>query len=682
MNSDVARRNRPCQEDFEARMAAPEVSQPSLHPSAVHPKCTDPTSEHPASAFDAASEGSDRFPWGDVEGFGEDGDQYWEHGQPSEYEPSEPIDIPILDTMEETPVIPVNQTSWKRFAQTELVASEVRNLKQARMMSLNDSFLAESPFASMSSMFAMSEEGLNILTQQPESSPDVRGSEEAIQRLSYVRRVRIARSDDDLRDASISKLKKIILLEPATTRLGELLVPVSTRPLSEVEIRKSLEQAFSKKSSNTLYKRACALSRYVEWFFLLNHRGSPLRLKEFDIYSYLGHLENERAGATAASSFLEALRFLDSVAVLTCADLGRILSPRITGFAHQQFLRKAPLKQKDPVPCLVIAELEKLLLRQEDKVQICILGQLLWCFHAASRWSDALRLQSLKLEKVRDVALITGEALGSKTSMTKETQTRLLPYVAIGTGVSGLLWAEKWLDARVAELGREPDPFLPSFSCRTGRWALTPMSSSEAGGYLQDFVEEVKALMKPFPKVDIRNLGTHSLKTGLLTMAARSTSIKFSMSERRTLGHHIKPGDRSVLMYSREAYTSLYAKTLACFREIQLGTFRPDSTALERIIDAADTMTSGLPVQQENIPHEGELADPTDLWEISSESSEEEQALVGVLGHHEESTVRKPFPGDKKSLASSTERAELYTEFNPLVPRPCVADISPITTFP
>ena len=113
------------------------------------------------------------------------------------------------------------------------------------------------------------------------------------------------------------------------------------------------------------------------------------------------------------------------------------------------------------MPCLVVAELEKLLLRQEDTVQICILGQLLWCFHAASRWSDALRLQSLRLEKVKDIALVTGEALGSKTSLTKEAQTRLLPYVAIGTGVSGLLWAEKWLDARVAELGREPEPFLP-----------------------------------------------------------------------------------------------------------------------------------------------------------------------------------------------------------------------------
>ncbi|CAL1140482.1 unnamed protein product [Cladocopium goreaui] len=481
---------------------------------------------------------------------------------------------------------PMSQTAWKRFAQTELQMDELRNIKQARVMSLSESFSNESFGNSLSSMLSMSSNSLKLLTQHPEADPEARDSLDAIQRLTYVRRVRIARSDDDLRDASLTKLKSILLMDPTT------------------------------------------------------------RLKEFDIYSYLGHLESGKAGATAASSFLEALRFLDSVAVLTCADLGLVLSPRVTGFAHQQFLRKAPLKQKDPMPCLVVAELEKLLLRQEDSVQTCILGQLLWCFHAASRWSDSMRLQCLKLEKIKDVALVTGEALGSKTSVTKEAQTRLLPYVAIGTGVSGMLWAEKWLDARVEELGREPEPFLPSFSCRTGRWSSTLMSSSEAGGYLQDFVEEVRHLMDPFPKLDVQNLGTHPLKTGLLTMAARSTTVRFSMAERRTLGHHIKPGDRSVLTYSREAYTSLYAKILACFREIQLGNFRPDSSALERIIEAADTMASGPPVQVDAAPLEADKVETADLWEISSESSEEEQGLIGVLESQEETVGRKPFPGE------------------------------------
>jgi hypothetical protein len=60
--------------------------------------------------------------------------------------------------------------------------------------------------------------------------------------------------------------------------------------------------------------------------------------------------------------------------------------------------------------------------------------------------------------------------------VTKEAQTRLLPYAAIGTGVSGEPWAEKWINSRAEELGREPDPFLPAFSCKTGRWSTTPMS--------------------------------------------------------------------------------------------------------------------------------------------------------------------------------------------------------------
>ena len=98
------------------------------------------------------------------------------------------------------------------------------------------------------------------------------------ERLRIARHVRVSRSDNDIRDVSISKLQKIILIEPEATRLGELLVPSRGKPLEEREIRRSSDQAFSKKSSGTLYKRACALSRYIEWYHRLNRAGSPLRL--------------------------------------------------------------------------------------------------------------------------------------------------------------------------------------------------------------------------------------------------------------------------------------------------------------------------------------------------------------------------------------------------------------------
>ena len=603
--------------------------------------CTDHASEHPSDVDDYGVGLDDSELFG-VDGVGIQYDSPDPFLNPEAFEPPEPH-----PEIAQSGYIPSDHMSWKRFAEIELMQMQVKRLRSAGSEgSLTHAFLVDTPGTMLSSMFSIPDPLLTTLIEPMEKS-EPEFEVETRERITQARKVRVSKSDDALRDASITKLQKIILIDPAATRLGELLVPQTSRPLDEREVRKSIEQAFSRKSSGTLYKRACSLSRYIDWYGRLNRRGPPLRLKEFDIYSFIGHLEDDRAGATSASGFIEALRFLDGVAVFIHTDLQKVLSPRVLGYAHQQFLRKAPLQQKDPIQCGVVAELEKLLLRKSDTVQICILGQLLWCFHAASRWSDSLRLQKVTLEKSRDVTLVIGEALGSKTSLTKETKTRLIPYVGIGTGISGLQWAEAWLDARVSEFGRDPEPFLPSYSCRTGRWATTPMSSTEACGYLQDMVSECLLTMDPAPKVELKNLGTHSLKTGLLTMAARATLVKFSMAERRILGHHIKPGDRSVLTYSRESYTGIYGKILACFMDIQAGNFRPDSSAVERILETAEAVASG------GTHHDDQGVADADTWvnaldepwEISSESSEEQADLVEEVAMEEAPKGRTPFPG-------------------------------------
>ena len=592
-------------------------------------------SEHPAS--DQAECSADGLPF-----FDDSGDPV--EGMESELDWE---DDPWLDSHHESMpsreevVEPKSDESWINFAATNITLSESKKLQSWLPWDRKgQQFLGVSLSDSLNAFLSIPSSSLQILSEPRSVDPETQSSKEIRERLISARKVRVARSDDDLRDASIGKIQKIILIDPEATRLGELLVPKFSRPLDDREIKRSIEQAFSRKSSGTLYKRACALSRYVDWYHRLNRMGSPLRLKEFDMYRYLNHLDSEKAGATAATGFIEALRFLDGIAIFTMASLDVALSPRVTGFAHQMFLQKEPLKQKDPLMCCIVAELERLLLRKQDAVQICILGQLLWCFHSASRWSDAQRLQSLKLEKSDGVTLIVGEALGSKTSLTKEAKTRLLPYVGIGTGISGCDWSEPWLDARVSELGRDPDPFLPSFSLKSGRWSSNPMSSTEACSYLHDFVSESMSTMDPKPKVLLENLGTHSLKTGLLTMAARSTSVKFSLSERRTLGHHIKPGDKSVLTYSREAYTSLYGKVLACFLDIQTGVFNPDASALQRIVETAGAWRAGVPPDVPEAPtaHEEEAV------EVSSDSSEEQVDLVQLLDLNDPVVHRSPFP--------------------------------------
>jgi hypothetical protein len=143
-----------------------------LHPIDQPQTCTDPTSEHPLDPANVGAEGLEGFQWFGEPDFDE---EYWEPDQSPEYEPSELMQDLVQETPEKPSVDPVSQTAWKRFAQTELQMSEVRNIKQAGVMSLSESFSNESPSNSLFSMLAMPSDSLKLLTQHPEADPDARG---------------------------------------------------------------------------------------------------------------------------------------------------------------------------------------------------------------------------------------------------------------------------------------------------------------------------------------------------------------------------------------------------------------------------------------------------------------------------------------------------------------------------
>ena len=116
----------------------------------------------------------------------------------------------------------------------------------------------------LSDFLTLPASSLGLLLKDPCTEAEPVHALEVKERLRTARHVRIARSDDDIRDVSIDKLRKILLIDPEATRLGELLVPTKGKPLDDHEIKRSIDQAFSKKSSGTLHKRAGALSRYAE----------------------------------------------------------------------------------------------------------------------------------------------------------------------------------------------------------------------------------------------------------------------------------------------------------------------------------------------------------------------------------------------------------------------------------
>ena len=173
-------------------------------------------------------------------------------------------------------------------------------------------------------------------------------------------------------------------------------------------------------------------------------------------------------------------------------------------------------------------------------------------------------------------------ALKSKTSTTKETQTRFIPYVALGSGLAGTGdWGARWLKARRKQRwDRLAEVFLPS-----------QVGTQAPGGERGDSLPARRAAGSRFLQGGGQK--SHSLKATLLTFAARSHTVRFEKADQRLLGHHAEPGDRSMLVYSREAFTTLYGKVLAMFESIQSGRFDPDLAAPDRILAVAAEETPG-----------------------------------------------------------------------------------------
>ncbi|CAE7235270.1 unnamed protein product [Symbiodinium sp. CCMP2592] len=351
-------------------------------------------------------------------------------------------------------------------------------------------------------------------------------------------RFRPEASDEDIRNLALAKLKVLITSDPLASELGKSLIDKLGGLVQEAVVAQSFADAFRAKASSTLNGHACALTRFSAWCAC--QAAEPLRVDEEQLYAYLCEMRSSNRGATSGNKFLQSLTFLEYSVGLIFFSTDVAVSARVRGVARDMALTKAPLSQRPPLTVEQVAALEALLVNDLNDTDACVLGQILFAVHSAGRWRDIQGLQSVDVSEGSETTLLLANGLKSKTTQTAEAQRRLLPYVAISTGVSGYDWGDRWLTARRNEgLQWGGDFCLPSFSLRLGQWSTARMGSGEASSYLRDFLEAVNL---PNSKV-----GTHSLKTTLLTWASRSVRIDFSEPERLHLGHHSAPGTRSML---------------------------------------------------------------------------------------------------------------------------------------
>ena len=367
------------------------------------------------------------------------------------------------------------------------------------------------------------------------------------------------KSSVDMRNVALKRLRNMLVYDVECSELGMALASDFESNLDDAAASRSLSDSFASKATGTLRKRSGSLFRYFTWA-LRNGIQSPFAASETDIYAYVSMLRDSASSATSASHFLEALNFLHSVVKLKHMIPSEVISARISGVSKTMYETKEPLKQKPQLTANAVRALERLHMKLESREQ-AICGQLLFCIHSSARWSDGQRVCKIELQVDDRQDLLVAEAITSKSTLTKESRTRLLPYVALGKGLTGERWGNEWLNARVAEGLDECDGqfMLPSWSFRTDSWGDVEMSAAEASFFLQDFlirggIPEGEALI---------SLSQH--EDTLTTWCSRSSVVVFKPMEQRLVGHHFKPKDKSPLTYSRQAYTKLYGKIMALF---------------------------------------------------------------------------------------------------------------------
>ena len=116
--------------------------------------------------------------------------------------------------------------------------------------------------------------------------------------------------------------------------------------------------------------------------------------------------------------------------------------------------------------------------------------------------------------KLQGVWLIEAETSKHKTSTTKQMQTELLPFTALGRAFNIKAWAEPWMAARESEGLKAGPPFLPSWSETAGLWTERKMTSAEASSWLRELLAPTSGFERA------AKLTIHGLKATLISWAS------------------------------------------------------------------------------------------------------------------------------------------------------------------
>lgn len=486
------------------------------------------------------------------------------------------------------------------------------------------------------------------------------------------RRLRIAhlvQCEDHLRWMALLKFRNLVLAEPSVTALGQSLLDKSGRMMMESDISATFRDVFSGKATATLAKRASALWRYGQWI-AKNGLGNPLSYTEEKVYRYVQHLDG--GPATSADSFLQAVRFSIHLLGVRGVTMDAIISARVKGCAGRQFASKRPLKQAIPLSRQMVEALEKEAATGDVRDYITLVaGQLAFCLHACSRFSDSLHIEELTVSTYGNICLVETSTRKHKTATTKEKKSRFLPMSCLGIGLGLLNWAANWVKARdFWGIDVRSGTALPAYSEVDCKLITRPLTTGEATLYLREILTN-----QGCPSAEVESVTTHSLKVTILTWAAQSCRISFQ--DRMLMGHHIPKGDMSVLVYSREEMIRLLAQTHGLLQLIRDGVLDPDRPRVRKLAkllkrkrdesvseSSAESSSESSDSSDEDCDVEDCVVDERACMGLSAQEPPAEMLDVSSLRIHKLSGVAHSLDGDDK-FACGRKLTANYMELDP-----------------
>ena len=339
---------------------------------------------------------------------------------------------------------------------------------------------------------------------------------------------------------------------------------------------------FVKKKAGTLMVRATAWRLFLKFAEDFSH--DPQTLDEAQAYAYLNHLVATGAPPSRGDSFIRAVNFAHGHCGFKKAfEISS--SARCLGAAAVSLAEKRLRVQRDPLLVAWVISAEEAVVAARDgggpltMYEACTLGFLLFCVHTRSRCADAARISR---EPTLDEAVGKNASLFSfieastaghatKTGNTSRLANLCLPVAGLSRGIADVPWASCWLALRrILSLDATEDGCLMRVPLLDGSFAEGRIRAGQATTWLRCILLKLGARPE-----EIRNVGSHSCKATLLSLAAKGGLLR---DDRRILGGHAFPGDKSVDTYSRDALAAPLFELAQLLVHVREGTFKPDSS--------------------------------------------------------------------------------------------------------